>query len=503
MNNVSRTSDELVGVTLLGNQNTTYSDDYNPEVLETFDNKHPDNDYVVTFDAYEFTSKCVVGDTLIDVACDETQYPQGIAIRDLVGTEGYVFGFDDKSGLPVCRKYRDVRRTGTKVPVVKIVLDAIKGTNSSGTSFRHEVSYVRCTPDHLVLVKKGFHDFEWVQARDLKPGMRLIADQRSNDTIRSKARHRLIGEAIFDEDLLHIHHIDNNHYNNEISNLANVSNSEHQHGHRVEEYGYDDILDVDTLVQLYESGENFNTLAKLYNCDVSTIESRIGHLVDKRTQGESLKLRCHNENADRDAEICDLYNQGYLLSEIGQYEGLHPTRISDILKENGVAIRESNFARYNRRSLELPSLNHKVVAVIEDGVDDVYNMEVEDVHNFFGNGVVLHNCPKTGQPDFAKVVISYIPDKKMVESKSLKLYLFSFRNHGDFHEDCMNIIMKDLVKLMDPKYLEVRGIFSPRGGISIFPMANYAKSAKYEAIAEQRKLDVLRDAANRSVRYDS
>lgn len=112
-------------------------------------------------------------------------------------------------------------------------------------------------------------------------------------------------------------------------------------------------------------------------------------------------------------------------------------------------------------------------------------------------------CPKTGQPDFAKVVISYIPDKKMVESKSLKLYLFSFRNHGDFHEDCINIIMKDLVKLMDPKYLEVRGIFSPRGGISIFPMANYAKSEKYEAIAEQRKLDVLRDAANRSVRYDS
>ena len=78
-------------------------------------------------------------------------------------------------------------------------------------------------------------------------------------------------------------------------------------------------------------------------------------------------------------------------------------------------------------------------------------------------------CPKTGQPDFAKVVISYIPNERMVESKSLKLYLFSFREHGDFHEDCMNIIMKDLIKLMDPKYIEVKGIFSPRGGISIFP----------------------------------
>ena len=57
-------------------------------------------------------------------------------------------------------------------------------------------------------------------------------------------------------------------------------------------------------------------------------------------------------------------------------------------------------------------------------------------------------CPITGQPDFATIYISYIPGEKMVESKSLKLYLFSFRNHGDFHEDCMNIIMKDLIKLM-------------------------------------------------------
>lgn len=82
-------------------------------------------------------------------------------------------------------------------------------------------------------------------------------------------------------------------------------------------------------------------------------------------------------------------------------------------------------------------------------------------------------CPKTGQPDFAKIIINYIPRERMVESKSLKLYLFSFRNHGDFHEDCVNIIMKDLIRLMDPKYIEVKGIFTPRGGISIYPFANY------------------------------
>ena len=99
-------------------------------------------------------------------------------------------------------------------------------------------------------------------------------------------------------------------------------------------------------------------------------------------------------------------------------------------------------------------------------------------------------CPKTGQPDFAKIVISYIPRERMVESKSLKLYLFSFRNHGDFHEDCVNIIMKDLVKLMDPKYIEVTGIFSPRGGISIYPFANYADN-EHEAMKQQRLLAMM------------
>lgn len=81
----------------------------------------------------------------------------------------------------------------------------------------------------------------------------------------------------------------------------------------------------------------------------------------------------------------------------------------------------------------------------------------------------------------------YVPDELMVESKSLKLYLFSFRNHGDFHEDCVNIIMKDLIKLMNPKYIEVKGLFTPRGGISIWPYANYGRpGTKYERLAEER-----------------
>ena len=96
-------------------------------------------------------------------------------------------------------------------------------------------------------------------------------------------------------------------------------------------------------------------------------------------------------------------------------------------------------------------------------------------------------CPITGQPDFAEIRISYIPDVRMVESKSLKLYLFSFRSHGGFHEDCVNMIMKDLVALMDPKYIEVTRFFTPRGGISIFPYANYGRpGTRYEQLAQQR-----------------
>lgn len=99
-------------------------------------------------------------------------------------------------------------------------------------------------------------------------------------------------------------------------------------------------------------------------------------------------------------------------------------------------------------------------------------------------------CPITGQPDFATILIDYIPAEKMVESKSLKLYLFSFRNHGAFHEDCVNIIMKDLIGLMDPKYIEVTGVFTPRGGISIYPYSNYGKpGTEFEDLARKRLFD--------------
>ena len=76
-------------------------------------------------------------------------------------------------------------------------------------------------------------------------------------------------------------------------------------------------------------------------------------------------------------------------------------------------------------------------------------------------------CPVTGQPDFAHLVIDYVPDRWLVESKSLKLYLSSFRSHGAFHEDCTVAIGKRLVALLAPRYLRIGGYWYPRGGIPI------------------------------------
>lgn len=84
-------------------------------------------------------------------------------------------------------------------------------------------------------------------------------------------------------------------------------------------------------------------------------------------------------------------------------------------------------------------------------------------------------CPKTGQPDFGVITISYIAKKKCVELKSLKYYLQSFRNEGIFYEDVTNRILEDLVKVLQPKWIEVRGGFSVRGGLNSTITAAFGK----------------------------
>lgn len=84
-------------------------------------------------------------------------------------------------------------------------------------------------------------------------------------------------------------------------------------------------------------------------------------------------------------------------------------------------------------------------------------------------------CPATGQPDFATIVIRYVPAEKIVESKSLKLYFWSFRNEGAFHEHTVNQILDDLVAALEPKWCEVVGEFNARGGIAITVTARFGK----------------------------
>jgi len=92
-------------------------------------------------------------------------------------------------------------------------------------------------------------------------------------------------------------------------------------------------------------------------------------------------------------------------------------------------------------------------------------------------------CPMTGQPDFASIRVDYVPDKSVVESKSFKLYLWSYRNEGVFHEHVVNTILDDLVKALDPHWCRVRGVFNMRGGIGITVEAEHVKTpAAKEAV---------------------
>lgn len=114
-------------------------------------------------------------------------------------------------------------------------------------------------------------------------------------------------------------------------------------------------------------------------------------------------------------------------------------------------------------------------------------------------------CPITHQPDFFKMIITYIPDKLMLESKSLKLLLFSWRNTGSYHETIVNTVMEDIRDRIKPKFILVKGIFSPRGGIAIFPVATYADPnyPEYVEMEKRIKFQAIVDSTNRTVRYDA
>lgn len=134
-------------------------------------------------------------------------------------------------------------------------------------------------------------------------------------------------------------------------------------------------------------------------------------------------------------------------------------RKTDELKQLGNSKTEYTFEGPDKKILETFKNLHP-------NIDYVINFKAPEFTSL---------CPKTGQPDFATIYIQYIPNSFCIESKSLKLYLFSYRNFGEFHEDCVCRIMKDIRNKIHPRWIRVEGQFRPRGGISIVPIVEWSE----------------------------
>ena len=309
-------------LSLLGQGATKYPQKPEDAILETFANKWPENDYVVELECPEFTSLCVHGDTQIDVVCDRQKYPQGIPIRELVGTEGYLFTFDQEDHQPKVKKYMDVRKTGT-CPVIRILLRQRRG---HGKTTRYEEKELILTPGHLVLVRIGFSKYKWIRAQDLEPGQHLITNQRYistsgelTDCIREHCEYQLVQEAILGRSLLEtelVHHKDGNHWNHVPSNLEVLTNGEHFSLHQTQRYGYSDTLDISELIRLYESGFSVDQLSEKFSCDGSTIKARLIGRTRIKSQSEILRSKRSNDELYTEQECQRLYALGYTIYEL-------------------------------------------------------------------------------------------------------------------------------------------------------------------------------------------
>jgi len=129
--------------------------------------------------------------------------------------------------------------------------------------------------------------------------------------------------------------------------------------------------------------------------------------------------------------------------------------------KNKKTAKNSNLNLGQKTNYQLDKIDNKILQSVDNPHTDVsYSIR-------FSCPEFTSICPITGQPDFAHLVIDYVPNKKIIESKALKLYLFSFRNHGAFHEDCTVQIAKDIIACIKPKWLRIGGYWYPRGGIPI------------------------------------
>ena len=314
-------------------------------------------------------SCCCVGSTLVDLPRDYQKYPMGIPIEELVGKSNFpVWSYDNATGVFKLCKVEWVRKTGENVPVIRI-------------NFRGHGRPLRVTPEHRILT----YNRGWVSAKDLVPGERIVSlGKRLSVEVGTgegpwKQEHRLLAEWKFGGIPLgdHVDHIDGNAFNNSPENVQILDPSTHA---KKSLGSYGDRRPIHSS-KLVTRAENFKNWLYQNQEEVKLLRSKAGHALwdnmtlEQREKFSRMRSRKRNtkEPIFRDCVTCKIkFRIPESRIETAKY-------CSKVCRNIG-----------HRKSVQ--QSNHVVESIVPDGTEDVYNMEVNGLHNFVAEGVVIHNC---------------------------------------------------------------------------------------------------------------
>lgn len=329
-------------------------------------------------------NECLSGDTLVDVPRDMRAQPDGILIRDLVGTTPLVYSYDGER-LVVTRA-QNVRKTGINRDVYRVIFTAEPRRRKRGLLPPMEI---KATGDHEFMLRDG----SYRRVRDLLPGDSLmplyrnkegayLQVHRNDGTLEDE--HRMVGAFLKGRPLLrseHAHHDNQNTWDNSERNIKVLTASEHSALHGA--------LHPPTYIE-HPRGMLGKKHTEASRLRISQSVQRLlsdGTLQKRMSEGQQVRQRRRTDpqcNADL---MADLYVTRKMSTiAIGKRLGLSATCVNHWLRKHDIPRRTISESRRE---------NHKVLAIVYAGVDDVYDLEVPRYHNFVANGVVVHNCGKT------------------------------------------------------------------------------------------------------------